>query len=371
MSKLTKRFLAIFGVIATFWLGYKIGSSNLNKENIRQGFKKELQQELARSMKDITGRVDMVYVPSFIKGEMARFKIEPKKLDFEVWKRFVSDIKAEAITDLEKSAEGFSLLHYLTSKGLISSVKMIVKNGVSIEKLDKHNRNALSFAFEFSNPDIVYDIIELGGNLYHEANYGGKKLDMLHFALRNENPKNKFANVKFLLGNGFSLSDRKKYFEVANTRDNRHYLVSMIDGFDINNRLRIGKQDRTYFEWLLSSDHTDALLMRAMEAHKINYKKTKALHIAAQNEFSTQEVLKALLKHKMNINARDEKKRTPLMLSCASKNAQKVEFLLKNGARTDLKDISGKTFFDYLKNTKEFLDIEKKEIMNLAKKKKK
>ena len=73
------------------------------------------------------------------------------------------------------------------------------------------------------------------------------------------------------------------------------------------------------------------------------------LHAVAYNNFDHPEIGEMLLNYGADINALDDRKRTPLHLAAVQGNLKAAKMLLKHGARKDLKDENGMTSFDVVK----------------------
>ena len=73
------------------------------------------------------------------------------------------------------------------------------------------------------------------------------------------------------------------------------------------------------------------------------------LHVVAYNNFYHPEIGEMLLNYGADINALDDRKRTPLHLAAVQGNLKAAKMLLKHGARKDLKDENGMTSFDVVK----------------------
>jgi len=86
------------------------------------------------------------------------------------------------------------------------------------------------------------------------------------------------------------------------------------------------------------------------EEAKVETNDQKLLALCEDPEATT-EAIEALLKAGADVDARDERDRTPLMGAAHwNKNPTVIEFLLKAGADAKLKDNNGKTAADHAKD---------------------
>jgi ankyrin repeat protein len=95
-------------------------------------------------------------------------------------------------------------------------------------------------------------------------------------------------------------------------------------------------------------DALRAQLSRGIDIQTTDANGNSLLHLAAIQ--GTPIVVDLLIKANANKEAVDKEDKTPLMSAVIYLNLHAVELLLEAGAKTDTKDIHGRTVFDYIKN---------------------
>jgi len=96
------------------------------------------------------------------------------------------------------------------------------------------------------------------------------------------------------------------------------------------------------------------LIAAASDVNAKNKNGETVLHYAAR--FSPLRALTELMTYKQDINVRNNKDETPLMIIAKSGAVEETKFLLKNGAKKDLKNKDKKTAFDIAKGANQSKD---------------
>ena len=206
-------------------------------------------------------------------------------------------------------------LHLAASAGLLEIVKILLKNNVSIDSLDKYKMTPLLNAVKNKHSDVAKCLIEhnadlnIKGGMYHQK--------PLHYAAS----AGMLDIVIILLQNNAS-----------------------VDSLDIF--------DNEPLHYALKSKHSDVAKFLIEHHADLNLKhdnnKHTHLHYAARYGFF--DIVKLLLHNNVNINSLDKHKFTPLLYAIKNKHLCIAKYLIEHNADVDLQTRENKTSLHYAVN---------------------
>lgn len=257
--------------------------------------------------------------------------------------------------ELDDDADAMTLLMYACTKRTsthLDIIKFLVEDlKVDINKKDKKGQNALIHAALSSNLNAVTYLLSQSSLCISSDNEGRSALCI--------------AASGTLSTIVEALLECKKGQELAISKDNygrtaihysamhgREHALSMLKtyGCDIN-----GQDDEglTAVMYAVRGGHhrtVSALLKRAASLDICDNQYRSALHHCFLKPIPDPKCTKLLVKFGVDINQKDQKGVTALMLacqSCANSDISLIKFLLECGADPILQDVEGKDAFDY------------------------
>ncbi len=187
--------------------------------------------------------------------------------------------------------------------GTPDDVKMFLKKGFKINRLDKQGYTPLHYAAMNERPETAAALLEMGADINLPSRSGDLPLEI---AIEHNRPE----NVRLFIKRGANINTAKKGhmtpLHFALSRNSRMVPLLLNLGGDVNARL-----DRDDLSWTL-------------------------LHSAATNNNLAK--AKMLISHGADVNALDDAGRTPLMSSLHYNEHSRdmVRLLIENGAKADL-----------------------------------
>ncbi|PKS10137.1 hypothetical protein jhhlp_001887 [Lomentospora prolificans] len=245
--------------------------------------------------------------------------------------RDAADILLQAGADIEARGEdGQTALCKAASKGHAAMIKILLSNGANIEAVDsQHGRTPLLLATLNGYGEEASILLEGGANMDVSDNKG---CTPLIYASR----EGCLAVVKALLSRGASIEHgddlygRTPLSWAAGTGDEKMVNLLLESGACLETR---DKTYRTPLHW-------------AIEENRRGKGNSGMIHL--------------LLEKGANIEAMDQDGRTPLSRAAERGDARKVKYLVKRGARLDVKDTKeGLTALDWAlrKNRKDVANV--------------
>ena len=220
-------------------------------------------------------------------------------------------------------------LHIAIRSNNLDAVKQLLKHGARVNYERCHEFNPLHFAVQKNNVPMVKELLKHGANVNALDESGDTPL---HFAIMS-----KLVSVEvvtFLLQNGAKSDIDNEIYEtpliLAVRYGKMEKLSKIIDhGADVNSVL---------------TDSNGATI----------------LHYACQFEHTA--IVKKLLTHGANINAKNDLEITPLMLAIQERQFETAKELLNHGANVNMKDNLNFTALIYAANLSEDLILELLEL---------
>ena len=208
---------------------------------------------------------------------------------------------------------GYTFLHYAAQNRYRAEVfEAMISHGVDVNATNEKNVTALMIACQNGNEDHTNVLLNAG------ADPGMADADgdtCLHYAARNH--------------------FHPKVLQAVNSR-----------GVDVN---AINKRNVTTLMIACqkgSEDHTNVLLNAGADPDMADADGDTCLHYAARNHQST-DVFQAIISHGVDVNARNKKNVTALMIACENGNKDDINILLNAGADSDFADADGDTCVHY------------------------
>jgi ankyrin repeat protein len=206
---------------------------------------------------------------------------------------------------------------YAINDGNLELVQELLKQDINVNVENDIGRTPLMLTIiNDYNIDIISKIIKKGANVNARDEDG---ISAIVFAAVNySNPK----IIDLLSQNNANLRTRDKF-------GNNSLIVSGINS------------NENIFSKLLSYE--------GLEVDQTNSGGWNVLFFAAKFNDNLK-VIKTIANSNININAKDKKEKTALMLAAENNKPEVVNYLLDQGADGSLKDSNGKTAFDYAEN---------------------
>lgn len=236
-----------------------------------------------------------------------------------------------------KNDEGDTILNIAVSNDNLEAVRFLLERGANPNILNILKENALHFAVAIRDHRIVDELINKGAKINVKEENGFTPMQMAYF-YGNKDIVQSFlkhnANKEEL--NPKKLTHKQQYMaiRIATTSDNVEIVDSLIKaGFDVN---------KVNNPIIINGDiKNNAKLVNALiEEYKQN--EQNVIFYAIENE--AVEIVKRLIKAKVDVNVKDKYKGlTPLHIATEKGDLQLVQLLIKNKADVNAKSDDGAT----------------------------
>lgn len=291
-------------------------------------------------------------------------------------------LKKGANIDSENS-NGSTSLMLAIQEGKEKVVKILLENDAKIEHKNKYGSNSLRIAFKNFNEDIAKMLLEKGANINQKDSNGytelmlaareGKK-DLANFLLENSvniNERDKVGNtalmiaaqkghlelVELLLEKGANINDKNQKrctaLILASEYGHKEIVKLLLEKeADINSKNDLG--NTALMESLGGGYKKD--ITRDNLDDTADIKETK-LNLSSESVYI--EVADLLIKNLCDINAKNNRGYSSLMLAAFKGYKEISNLLLQNGADINIKDKHGKCALSYAlsKNNREIVKI--------------
>ncbi|CAH0549306.1 unnamed protein product [Brassicogethes aeneus] len=231
-------------------------------------------------------------------------------------------------------------LYLSINNNSVGITKLLIRNGININKKNRYGLSALSLAAINGDLEIVKDLIENGAEINaQEIN----NFSPLKFAVNGNHTK----IAEFLINQGadVNLRDSKHYrtaLHVAAASGNvkmANVLVSK--GADINAQDINGNSPLMF---AVDNNHTETAEFLINQGADVNLRDSKhyrtALHVAAAS--GNVKMANVLVSNGADINAQDINGNSPLMFAVDNNHTETAEFLINQGANVNLRDSKDK-----------------------------
>lgn len=272
-------------------------------------------------------------------------------------------IERGAKIDIQEQISGINPLIAAAGSGKFDTVKLLVKNGIDINKTDKAGNTALIYAASKGHRNIVKFLVKKGANINHTNNEGNSalllaaannQLKMVEFCIKSDvdiNTANKAGKtalmaavenanpemIKYLLDKDADIdavdmmketplmyAARKRTYITTSNSDNRKVFIQ-------------GDNNKTNIIELLINNNADI----------DNKNKTADTALILAADSGNTEAVNTLINNGVNIDAQNNDGATALIKSILSSDNAIAKILINNGANPDITDKKGKTAINY------------------------
>jgi ankyrin repeat protein len=314
------------GKASIFRASYSSANSQMTRTSLLYMFHYDSSAANSGSEKDLTHFPLLRYACRFW---YSHFKSIPKEyqmpIDALVLRFFLSSTALQSCLPVHRpdkdwlgpfvdmAREIYPPLYHASDIGLTSIVKSLLDTGASVSAKADNGKTALHRAAWLGHGDIVRLLLDHNAKIDEEDGY---ERTALHHASTNGHG----AVVRVLLDHGASI----------NTRSDRESACNW-----------------TALTWAAEFGHEDVvqLLLESGKA-QVNLKDQlgrTALHLVSNSYAVHQSVMRLLLEHKADANARNKKGEMPLHLACERGHPSLVCLLLKHNAEVNARKQRGQT----------------------------
>lgn len=261
------------------------------------------------------------------------------------------------IDDAAKFLAGFTLLHQVTHKGNLESIRLLINAGADINAQNVQGITPLHMAATRKNVEIVQLLIDSGADIQTKDNEGHTPW---HYAAKLHD-NFEIAELLFqdgLCSNGLDLYGSTALHDAVEEDDIKTVEKLLLQGADVN--LKDIFDDTPLF-LSHSYEMANLLLAHGADINACDEWEDTLLHHAVEHSV---ESVKFLLEHGANVNAINSFGETPLMTVATSRcnelsNSDRltiVSLLLEHGADMFIKNKWNHTIFDFFSATHEHED---------------
>ncbi|XP_008476539.1 E3 ubiquitin-protein ligase MIB2-like [Diaphorina citri] len=247
-----------------------------------------------------------------------------------------------------------TLLHILAYQGCVEELNILLARGACVYYPDDAGDTALHYAAFGNKPDAIQVLIDAGGGIDF---YNKLKHTPLHVAVFQNFPQ----CVQVLLRNGCNVNiqdnnqDTPMHDAVAKGFEEIQLLL--LSHPEVNLYLENSKGFNILNYAVLRGNMKVTEKILALNRNLATVPKTSdgftPLHVACFNDHI--EIVELLVeKYKVNINALDLKKRTPLMAAVGQGQTSVINYLMLRDVALDIQDIDGNGLLHFLFIKKNF-----------------
>jgi serine/threonine-protein phosphatase 6 regulatory ankyrin repeat subunit A/serine/threonine-protein phosphatase 6 regulatory ankyrin repeat subunit B len=261
----------------------------------------------------------------------------------------------------EKDEKNKTALHYAAERGSLENVKYLVEHGADINAKDEKNKTALHYATESRDSEMVSDSIyflpvtkqlpslELVKYLVEHGADVNAKDEKNKTALHYATERGSLEFVKCLVEHGADVNAKDEKNKTA-----LHYATERRD----SEMVRYSIYFPPVTKQLPSLELVKYLVEHGADVNAKDEKNKTALHYATERRDSVYfspvtkqlpslELVKYLVEHGADVNAKDEKNKTALHYAAERGSLENVKYLVEHGADINAKDEKNKTALHY------------------------
>ena len=299
--------------------------------------------------------------------------------------KYDNDIIGVSLNDL-KDSNGHYSIHYTIFFKNITALKLLIKYGSNLDKLDKDNNNILYYAIKYKDIEIFNEIIKITENINHQNNNGET---VLHLACN-------FNNIDFvdkLLENNINVNIKDFNSGIlpimySIISFNNEIFYKLLKDTNVNIQDNYGNTCLHYCIFEKNYDFINSILDKEVDYNITNIKGKTVLHLILDNfneRYLSNYDLGKIIKY-TNLNIQDYFGNSCFLLLCKNNlwfkykdiiEKKKINYLLKNFNKENclnfIKDEDFGNFYDMLTNS--YLNYIRNdntnftfEILNLCKK---
>lgn len=308
--------------------------------------KNEKSQEKNRGIKEVKEVVfqEKEIIPLFIQKDLEQAGFSIKGFSNKEWQEFLSFYKTQTLNTIELDtiiSKKNTLLHILSQRQVIDIqlIKKLIEEGLDINKANSKGETPLMLAIKnATNINTIQHFVDLGADIHATAADGR---NILNYALLHKDyAVKRFLIDKLTTEEGFSFDDTKQYLQDASEEGNKEFLLKLIPNIE---KEEYEESLYTVLQEGAADDEIVTLFLKNIDPTQMQDLPALLLY----NGQVTIETLKELQKNGVDINQQSSYDVSPLMGAVSTGDIQKVEFLLKNGARIDTGSRWG-TAYDFL-----------------------
>ncbi|WP_321311222.1 hypothetical protein [Halarcobacter sp.] len=295
--------------------------------------------------------VKSIELPTFIKNDIEKFHITTNDFTQKDWEKFLYLYSKKYLKEeINKNFFRNTPFHVIaTGFYNFNDIKKMLEEGFDINQKNSKGESPLMLAFKSNNILVIKEFIKMGAIPDENC---------LLYALKNSNKYTKKASINILKQYGIQL-DNVKFFDVANSIENKEYLHELIENIDVNTQVK----ENSYislFEDMLLQNHDNKTISKFLN-NGVKFEKKdgfNSLHALVTNNNISNENIQKIIDMGENVNEvfYNGTGNTPLLRAMAFANVvdiNKIDTLLKNGADMNVVNKKGNGVYEYLDRVKD------------------